>query len=160
MKDADCPLTDQQRRFKMLSGLSEDYDIEKRIFANQQLSYQELCKCFIEMHSLKKNVRTGIQASQSSYQQAYLARGDRGVSERPNICLVCGLDKHMTYDCPTGLTRNKDARGQWIPRCFNCLEEGHLSKACRQPKRPWGTAKPARGEVRGSGEREAVNKDK
>jgi hypothetical protein len=144
MRDADCPLSDQQRRFKLLSGLSEDYDIEKRIFASQNLSYQELCKAFIEMPALKRP--QGVRSGGQSYVHSANYAKERGVgmADRPNICLVCGLDRHMTYDCPTGLTRNKDARGQWIPRCFNCLEEGHLSKMCRQPKRPWGTAKPGK----------------
>jgi hypothetical protein len=143
MRDADCPLSDQQRRFKLLSGLSGDFDLEKRIFANQNLSYQELCKAFIEMPALKRpGGRSGGQSH--VYTANFAKERGVGVADRPNICLVCGLDKHMTYDCPTGLSRNKDARGQWIPRCFNCLEEGHLSKMCRQPKRPWGTAKPVK----------------
>jgi hypothetical protein len=73
---------------------------------------------------------------------AYVARGYGGGGARMySGCQVCGSDEHMTWNCPTGLTRNKDARGMWITRCFNCLEEGHMSRACRKAKKTWGAVK-------------------
>jgi hypothetical protein len=148
MRDAEIPKSDYEKKHRLLTGVSADYDLEKRIYATQDLSFEELCKKFRELAAIGGRPQTGGKSFSQGYQQANLARGSYGQSgggqssNLPNYCKVCGAESHLTWDCPTGLTRNKDARGFWIPRCFNCLEEGHMSKTCKQAKKSWGSERP------------------
>jgi hypothetical protein len=155
MSEAGIPRTDQERRHRLLKGLNSEYDIERRIYFAQELSYESLCRKFMEMPMHPRGESNKIfQGPYKVHEQAHLAKGrmggvggQTGGQRTTHHCLVCGGSEHMTWDCPSGLTRNKDARGQWIPRCFNCMEEGHISRYCKLPKKPvWGHNKERRQE--------------
>jgi hypothetical protein len=37
------------------------------------------------------------------------------------------------------LKQSRDQHGFYLPRCFNCLAEGHESRQCKGVRRAWGT---------------------
>jgi hypothetical protein len=60
--------------------------------------------------------------------------------------MICGVAGHLHWQCPTGLKTSYGSDGKPVPRCFNCLGEGHRSFDCPDPVQ----------RVRGSFKREDV----
>jgi hypothetical protein len=57
-----------------------------------------------------------------------------GGEKREVVCHKCGVAGHYMNEC----TSTKDVR-----QCYNCRELGHLSAACKKPRRPRGSDAPA-----------------
>jgi hypothetical protein len=156
MAAAGIPPTGQAKLYALVSGASADWSTEIKVLKTQRATYEQSCEVLLEAGIEKESAKAsslekGMAASayargsgeRGGYRGGYQGQG-RG-REGPQICMVCGTQGHMHWQCPTGL-RTTYVEGKPVPRCFNCLGEGHRSPDCPDPVR----------RVRGSFKREDV----
>jgi hypothetical protein len=164
MAAAGIPPTEQSKLYTLLAGAGSEWATEIKILRRTRADYTESCVILLESGAEAVGLSQERAAEQAS--AAYASYGGRGRgadrgrgrsggrgqgrgADLPFACYVCGSKDHNKWSCPTGLKQSVDSNGGFIPRCFNCLAEGHTSRQCKEEARAWGTFK--QGEVRASG---------
>jgi hypothetical protein len=144
MSAAGIPPTDQSKLFTLLSGTAREFSTEVKILRRGHADYAESCLTLLE---------AGIEAQQCRHDKPEKALAAKmGWASKPGaaqsgppgslplLCFGCGSKDHETKACLNAPPQQRD-RGFYVPRCFNCLADGHTSKECKQQKRAWGTFK-------------------
>jgi hypothetical protein len=126
MESAGMTRDEDMKMHRLMSGLRSEWDSQKDLFETMDFTYAQACKKLIEMGHRKEREESVLKQREIP---AYIAK--RQGNSKGSWCNICGSNKHVTFKCDTGLTRNRDAKGEWIPRCFKCLKEGHVAKDCR-----------------------------
>jgi hypothetical protein len=156
MGAAGIPPTEQSKLYTLLAGAGPEWATEIKILRRTRADYTESCVILLESgaEAVSAAPEKGEQANAAFTQYGGRGRGgDRSGRGRtagrgqgrgadlPFACYVCGSKDHNKWNCPTGLKQSVDGNGGFIPRCFNCLAEGHTSRQCKEEARAWGTFK-------------------
>jgi hypothetical protein len=137
--------TSQAKLYTLLSGASNAWNTEIRVLKTQRATYEQSCEVLIEAgierhtkegEKVERALAAGVGGRGRGYgrggYRGYPTDSGRGFRRQQN-CQICGVGGHEAYRCPTGLKVNMDTNGRPIPRCFNCLAEGHRSWECPDP---------------------------
>jgi hypothetical protein len=121
---------------KLLRGLSEEYEMDRKILFNMEdLSFEDACSRLLSESLMGSRYRGRAGQGSSSNPGPALANVGQGKWRKgvpkplaDKKCFICQEKGHLSKDCP----KNSGKPGEKTIICFICGQKGHKSPECPQ----------------------------